>query len=195
MSMKRVTLLGDSIRMGYQDSVRLELSEFAEVWAPEGNGMHSVHHLFNLAWYLEQPADVIHFNFGLWDSRRLDRGEEVNAVPVELFIRNLDFILGKVRASTDATLIWATITPILPERYNNRLTKPYNPHREFADSSWYNAAALPILTKHGVRINDLYNYVLENGTEHLICSDGVHFTEEGYKLLGMRVASIIRRVL
>ena len=46
---KNVTLLGDSIRMGYEPTVRAELADVAEVWAPEGNCMHSVHHVFNLS--------------------------------------------------------------------------------------------------------------------------------------------------
>src|SRR5690606_12774045 len=98
--MKKVSLLGDSIRLSYQAHVRERLADSAEVWAPEGNCMHSIHHLLNLGWYLTQPADVIHFNFGLWDCRRLARDRSENIVPVEIFARNLDHIITTVRANT-----------------------------------------------------------------------------------------------
>ena len=36
--MKRIILVGDSIRMGYQETVRAELVGWADVWTPEQNG-------------------------------------------------------------------------------------------------------------------------------------------------------------
>lgn len=191
--MKKVTLLGDSIRMGYQETVCKELEGTAEVWSPEGNCMHSVHHLFNLAWYVDRPADVIHFNFGLWDCRRLGKSSEENAVPVELFARNLDFILEKIRAATPAVLIWATITPVVQERYNARFNKPFDPCRIAADVNRYNEAAAPVLSMHAVRVDDLHALVMETGKESLISEDGIHFTPEGSALLGRQVVREIHK--
>lgn len=195
VAMKRVTLIGDSIRLGYQQVVRECLGDLADIWSPEGNCMHSVHHLFNLAWYIGQPADIIHFNFGLWDCRRLGRGRAENAVPVELFARNLDFLIGKVRGATGATLVWATITPVVESRYNARFTAPCDPCRVASDVDLYNAAAAPVLARHGIETNDLNGFVVSGGTEKLICDDGVHYTEEGCALLGRRVAEVIRAKL
>jgi lysophospholipase L1-like esterase len=189
---KRITLIGDSIRIGYQDIVRELLAERAEIWSPEGNCMHSVHHLFHLQpWYVEPAADIIHFNFGLWDCRRLERGGTENAVPVEVFARNLDFILRKVRAATTAPLIWATITPIVQDRYNARFTLPRDPCREAGDVELYNAAAAPVLLRHGIPVNDLHALVEDHGRECLICDDGVHYTEQGSRLLGEQVAKVL----
>jgi lysophospholipase L1-like esterase len=173
--------------------VRKELDGIAEIWAPDGNCMHSVHHVFNLAWYVDGPADVIHFNFGLWDCRRLGKGSEENAVPVEQFTRNLDFILGKVREGTSATLIWATLTPVVEERYNARFSRQQDPYRVAADVDRYNAAAAPVLRKHGITVNDLNGFVKENGVENMISEDGIHYTKEAQRLLGVRVAAEIRR--
>ena len=36
--MKRIVLIGDSIRMGYQEKVHEQLADWADVWAPEENG-------------------------------------------------------------------------------------------------------------------------------------------------------------
>lgn len=193
--MNKVTLLGDSIRLGYQETVTSELGGMAEVWSPDENCMHSVHHLFHPEWYLEQPADVIHFNFGLWDCRRLGRDRKENAVPVGLFTRNLDFILERASRESNAKLIWATITPVVQARYNARFTKPCEPCREAADCALYNSAAAPILKKYAVPINDLHQFVVEQGTEEMVCEDGIHYTAEGYRKLGVRVASEIRKLL
>lgn len=191
---KRVILLGDSIRIGYQDTVRSELADVADVWSPEGNCMHSVHHLFNLhPWYIEPAGDLIHVNFGLWDCRRLCREKTDTAVPVEVFVRNLDFILARVRAATPAPIIWATITPVVQSRYNARFTRPYEPCRSADDVERYNAAAAPVLARHGVAVNDLHALVERHGREKLIDADGIHYTPEGGAILGREVAAHIRR--
>ncbi len=194
--MKKVSLIGDSIRIGYQSAVSGGLYGLAEIWAPEGNCMHSVHHLFNLQpWYLDPAADVIHVNFGLWDCRRLGTDSTENAVPIEIFARNLDFILGKVRAATSAPIVWATITPVVQARYNARFCQPYDPCRVATDVERYNAAAASILARHEVLINDLHAFVEGHGRERMICEDGIHYTEEGCRLLGEQVTQVIRRFL
>jgi len=65
---RRVVLIGDSIRMGYQAVVQRELEGIAQVSGPEQNGGTSGHVLANLeAWVLAQgPApDVVHLTCGL----------------------------------------------------------------------------------------------------------------------------------
>lgn len=196
MNSKRVTLLGDSIRLGYEPTVRAELSGVAEIWSHAENCMHSVHHLFNLKpWYLDPQADIIHVNFGLWDCRRLGLDRADNVVPVELFARNLDFLLGAVRGATTAKIIWATITPVVQARYNARFSQPFDPCRVEADVGCYNAAAAPVLARHGVEVNDLNAFVESRGREHMICDDGVHYSPEHSALLGREVAAGIRRWL
>lgn len=189
----RVALLGDSIRLGYEATVRTELADIADIWSPAENCMHSVHHLFNLStYYVEPKADLIHMNFGLWDCRRLDRNRNDNAIPVEIFVRNLDFILGKIRGATSATIIWATITPVVQSRYNARFSQSFEPCRDANDVELYNAAAVPVLSHHGVIVNDLHALVERHGREKLIGDDGVHYTDAGCALLGREVAAVIR---
>ncbi|MCI6734265.1 MAG: hypothetical protein MR437_04210, partial [Clostridiales bacterium] len=69
--MKKVTLLGDSIRqIGYGKTVAEELrKEGIEVFQPEENCRFSKYTLRMLFDYKEQIAgsDVIHWNNGLWD--------------------------------------------------------------------------------------------------------------------------------
>lgn len=193
--MKQIALLGDSIRLGYQATVAKELGGIARVWGPEGNCMHSIHHLLNLGWYLEQPWDIIHFNFGLWDCRRLSRVRPENLVPVDLFVRNLDFLLETLRKKTSAKLIWATITPVIQSRYDARFATAFEPCREATDCTRYDQAAAPVLARHGIEINDLHAHVIGQGAETMIGEDGIHYTPEGSVNLGLRVAQILRRSL
>lgn len=190
--MTKVSLIGDSIRLGYEDAVRQNLGNLVEIWTPEGNCMHSMHHLCNLGWYLDQPARIIHFNFGLWDCRRLGSGLLENLVPVSLFVRNLDFLLNRVRSGTDARLVWATITPIVEERYRLCFASASDPARVAGDIAIYNTAAAPILSRYDVVVNDLHDLVSRHGSERLICDDGVHFTPEGCSILGQQVADVVR---
>ena len=69
--MKKLVLVGDSIRMGYQAYVRRELSGLSDVWAPEQNGGNSANVQKNLdAWIISRAADVVHINCGLHDLKR-----------------------------------------------------------------------------------------------------------------------------
>ena len=66
--MKKLILIGDSIRMGYQAAVIRELIGLADVWAPEQNGGNSANILKHLdEWVLRQSPDIVHINCGLHD--------------------------------------------------------------------------------------------------------------------------------
>ena len=68
--MIRVMLLGDSVRMFYQEKTKEFLGENYEVWSPKENCRFSLYLLNSLRFYLaEFPSpDIIHFNVGLWDT-------------------------------------------------------------------------------------------------------------------------------
>jgi lysophospholipase L1-like esterase len=59
----------------------------------------------------------------------------------------------------------------------------------------YNAASIEICGKLGTEVNDLYYTVSESGADGFLGRDGVHFGEEGYRILGREVAGTIRRHL
>lgn len=64
--MKNVVLLGDSIRMYYQEKVKELLGEDYQVFYPEENCKFSTLTLNSLkTWFLDfLKADIIHFNNG-----------------------------------------------------------------------------------------------------------------------------------
>lgn len=180
-----VTLIGDSIRKGYEASVSAELSDRAETWGPEQNGGDSENVLNHLdEWVLERNPDIVHMNCGLHDLRTSDGDYQV---PLDNYVHNLHEIIDRLRGEFAGKLIWATTTPVIDERHQS--VKPFERHEE--DVHRYNEGALAVMRSHGVPINDLHEVVVNAGPPQLLKQDGVHFTEEGYKLLGEHVASSI----
>jgi lysophospholipase L1-like esterase len=194
--MKHCKLIGDSIRMGYRDTVRKELGGEAEIWTPEENCRDSVHVLTHLqSWVLRQPPDVLHINCGLHDLKTIFYGGRENIVPVEHYRRNVVVILKTVRELTRTKVIWATTTPINEANAHRSHAEPNDFDRFESDVVAYNEAALEVCRKLDVPVNDLHSLVMKAGRDRLLLDDGVHFTPEGYALLGKAVATAIRKLL
>jgi lysophospholipase L1-like esterase len=188
--MRRIILIGDSIRMGYQETVRTECEDWAEVWGPEQNGGTSENVLTHLGeWALTRHADVLHINCGLHDLRK-DFGQEVAAVPLSRYADNVRTILTRVKTETDLTVVWALTTPINQEWHHKN--KGFD--RFEMDVVDYNAVAADIARELGIAVNDLFATVTSAGRDDLLLPDGVHFKPEGYALLGKGVADCVRRV-
>ena len=74
--MKKVMLIGDSIRLSYQAKVAELLSDRAIVTGPEENCRFSAYTLFNLtSWVQEDDYDVIQWNNGQWDTSHMPDGK------------------------------------------------------------------------------------------------------------------------
>jgi lysophospholipase L1-like esterase len=188
--MKKVVLIGDSIRMGYQPFVVGELKDLVEVWGPAENGGPSrriVEHLDD--WVVRSGADVIHLNCGLHDLRR-EFGADT-ACPLADYRRNVETILRAALERSRAAVIWATTTPVNQAWHHAR--KGFD--RFEADVDAFNCAALAVAQSLGVEVNDLNALVAREGRDTLLTPDGVHFTPDGYRKLGAAVAEAIRRRL
>ncbi len=189
--MKSVVLMGDSIRIGYRSVVQQRLADVAEVWGPEDNGRTTVYTLENLnAWLAGRSPDLVHVNCGLHDIHR-ERGQAATAVPLEEYARNVAAILEALKALPGATVVWALTTPINAQRH--RENKPFD--RDEANVVAFNDAARRVAEQRGVPVDDLFSVVEAHGRDPLLRADGVHFTDEGYNLLGTHVAGFIRRLL
>ena len=188
--MRSVVLLGDSIRLGYQPVVRELLADCA-VWGPEENGQTSAWTLAHLDdWALARRPALLHLNCGLWDLRR-DFGSTEHSVPLADYRRNVAAILARARPVTQGPVLWATITPVNEAWHNAR--KPFA--RFEGDVAAYNDVALVACREQGVAVNDLHRVVTDAGRDRLLDADGVHYTDEGYRLLGAAVAAAIRQHL
>jgi lysophospholipase L1-like esterase len=188
--MKRVILVGDSIRMGYQEIVRAELEGWADVWGPEQNGGTSENVLAHLdEWVITRRPDVLHINCGLHDLRK-EFGQDGAAIPLGAYADNLRTIMTRVKTETDAIVVWALTTPVNQE-WHHRI-KGFD--RFEADVAAYNAAATEIAQELNIVVNDLVATVTSAGRDDLLLPDGVHFKPQGYTLLGKAVADQIKRV-
>ena len=182
----RVVLVGDSIRMGYAPFVAKLLDGRAVVVSPKPNGEDSGNVLRNLdEWVIKESPDVVHLNAGLHDLKLKDKTYQV---PLAEYEKNLRTILERIHKETKATIIFATSTPILDTLHAQRKA---GFDRFEADVQKYNNAAVSIMKRAGVPINDLHKLVEDGGKGKLMLGDGTHYTEQGYEMLAAVVADSI----
>ncbi len=96
--MKKVVLLGDSIRLiGYGTKVPELLKGSYDVWQPEENCRFSNYTLRLIFEYRQQLKDaaIIHWNNGHWDLCNLFGDGNFNSV--ELYVSNMKRIAGLLK--------------------------------------------------------------------------------------------------
>jgi len=185
-SKPKVLIIGDSISLGYTPYVKELLSDEAIVIHNEGNAQYTGIGLLKIdEWLGKEDWDVIHFNWGLWDMYGW-RYKDILRTP-EVYAGNLEILLARLE-ETGAELIWATTTPVCPAPERNDLTLIDSTTEEA-----YREAALRVMRKHQVRVNDLYASIKPKQKEYAIGDNDVHFTSEGSQFLAGQVASEIRK--
>ncbi len=189
-----VILLGDSIRINYQQTVKAELQGNATVWSPKENCAHTFFTLESLEkWIQGREASVVHINVGLHDLF-LDSKTKQPRHSLETYSTNLRAIFTKLKKLTDAKIIFALTTPVVEER--QAASKTYgrvvrrNPH-----IVEYNLRATEIANGCGVGIDDLHSVAIEAGTETVIREDGVHLSEKGIAVIGEQVVQCVLSAL
>lgn len=189
--MKRVILIGDSIRMGYESTVRDELRGRADVISPKENGGNSEKVLEHLdVWILAHAPAVVHLNCGLHDIKK-DFESGSPAIDLDAYAANLRAIFRRVMEADGCTLIWASTTPVNEERHH--AVKGFD--RFEADVAAYNRTAADITTEFGVPTDDLFAVVMDAGRDRMLTPDGVHYVAEGSELLGKAVAAYLEPYL
>jgi acyl-CoA thioesterase-1 len=180
----RVLLIGDSISIGYTVPVRRLLAGVANVHRIPENAAFTGYGLKKIDdWLGSGRWDVVHFNFGLHDLKRMEDGNaQVSLADYESNLRQLLTRLKK----TGASLIFATTTPV-PEG-------KVNPPRVPADVARYNEAAVRVMKENKVAIDDLYAFALPR-LNQIQQPVNVHYTEAGYEALAGEVARSIRTTL
>ena len=189
--MKRVLLIGDSIRMFCQGEVIKQLGEEFTVAAPDENCRFSAYVLNSLRHWLPQfgPVDVIQFNAGLWDTAIL-YPEDGCFIGLKEYVSNMTKILRELKKS-GAKLIFRTSTPVSDKKAN--LPGPMPPAARNEDIMRYNQAVLEAFAGEDLVINDLFSLVYPR-REELLLDDMVHPNETGVKLIGGAMAQVIRQV-
>jgi len=191
----KALLIGDSISLGYTPHVVAALKGKVEVKHHRGNAQHTGTGLKMLdRWIGETEWDVIHFNWGLWDlcyrhpqsevQGRRDKERGTLTTSLELYEKNLDQLATRLK-KTHAKLIWAH-TSTVPKGEAGR---------KVGDDDKYNQAAVRVMKKHGIEINDL-NALTDSFPAELFVRPGdVHFKTEGSRKLGQAVAVKIMKAL
>ena len=188
--MKKIVLLGDSIRMGYDKFVKSAFEGAAEVFYPGENCRFTFYLLRMLRdWVkngiLPADADVVHWNAGLWDMAVIN--DDGPLVPPEVYAQTLARIHRHLQIYfPKAKLIFATSTTVEEEKYGPSFKRT---NKSIAE---YNAIARGVLEPLGEEIDDLYTVSLSATAEHR--SDLTHYnTDAGRMLLGGTVVKCLCR--
>lgn len=196
-SLPNVLIIGDSISLGYTPSVVKRLRGLANVYHNPGNAGNSGRCLQRLPRWLEQldkSWDVIHFNCGLWDlcyrnpsSKVQGNRDKVDGTIThspEEYRANLKKLVAALK-KTEATLIWASTTPV-PEGEAGR---------KVGDDLVYNRIAAQVMQDEQIPINDLHTLMKKHMKTHTIAAGNVHFTPAGSEILAQQVARKIAAAL
>ena len=190
----RVLIIGDSISGGYWKGVKSLLEGKADVVKNEGNAEYTGTGLKKIdQWLGDGKWDVIHFNWGLWDIygwqyRNEDRSPATYAARLDKLVTRME--------KTGATLVWATTTPVCPGPEGTMLKRWKTVTKITpAVEKQYLDAALAVMKKHKVQIDDLHALMAPELEKYSPAPDNVHFTGAGYGKLARQVADAILKAL
>ena len=186
--MKKIVLIGDSIRMGYDKYVKDALKDEAEVFYPGENCRFAQYVLRAVSdWRKDgnwgDDADLVHWNAGLWDTLRLYGDEPLT--PPEMYAEMIRRVDKRLRfLFPKAKFVFATSTRVLENRYGKDF-KRYN-----KDIEEYNKIALDVLKDTDTVINDLYSFTA--GLPEECFSDMTHLnTQKGANAMTNKVLDAI----
>ncbi len=183
-----VLLIGNSISIGYTPFVQKILKDKANVYRIPENGGDTQKAVKKLDFWLgDKQWDVIHFNFGLHDMKRLIgnnldiKGKKV--ISEKDYVSNLEKIVAKLKNETNAKLIWATIS-VVPKGAKGRIK---------GEEVTYNEIALEVMKKNNIQIDDQYKLTLDHPEDQQPAN--VHFHEQGCERQAQQVVQEILQSL
>ena len=207
--MKKVFLMGDSIRINYQEKATEYLADVAKVYNPgytaESEAMEASNvnvncrdtsfTLNNLTEHLwgknMHGMDLIHYNNGIWDAvtRHVEDG---SFTTIEWYEINVRRIIRELKKRCDKIII-ATTTPPRPDERKNPhtgiITLTLDTVKRYNDVLWRIAGEL------NLPVNDLFTLVMSDREKYIRADDEIHLTEEGKDACGRQTAEIIKKYL
>lgn len=189
-TIKKIILIGDSIRMGYDKYVKEALEESAEVYYPDENCKFAQYILrMILRWKNQMPEDIdlIHWNAGLWDVIELYGDGPLT--PIEYYAQMIQRVDKRLRMFyPNAKIIFATSTSVIESGNSS------NHFRSNATIEAYNRAAIEALKDTDTIINDLY--ALTKEAPEAWHSDRTHYkTPAAIQAIGGQVVKAICKEL
>lgn len=193
-ALPKILLIGDSISGGYEKGVKKRLEGKAVVVKNEGNAEWTGNGVKKIdAWLGDTRWDVIHFNWGLWDMYGWkyfteDRSPEAYAARLERLVTRME--------ATGAKLIWATTTPACTAA-EKTMKKQFRQDVVITPEiqAKYQEAALQVMKRHNVQVNDLYNHMLPGLPTYSLGPDDVHFNDAGSHHLAKQVANVLEEAI
>jgi len=184
--MQKIMLIGDSIRLSYQERVQQLLADAAVVTGPAENCRFAAYTLFCLAsWVTDDDYDVIHWNNGQWDSCYMPDGRIHTALPLYL---DLQQRIAEILRPRTERLVFATTTPVHADQYE----KAERNGRKNEDIEAYNRAVVETLVPMGVEINDMH-WQVATDVRRYVSEDKVHLTAAGVELCAGLVVEAVTR--
>lgn len=185
--MKKILLVGDSIRMSYCEKVKSLFDGRAEVFYPAENCRYARFTLWGIqAWVgLAGEPDIIHWNNGIWDASRNLSIENEHFEPIDTYKETLRRCIREFRfRAPKARIIFALTTAVgnNKESLNNE------------DVDLYNEAAKSVMAEAGIEIDDL-NALIKTNIPQYISSDNVHLTPAGVDVCSAAVVKAIEKYL
>ena len=183
--MKKLLLIGDSIRMNYDAYVRQALEGKVSVLSPDENARFAAYTYYAIGDWEHNcrfgaDVDVIHWNVGLHDVIRIHYDDPMT--PPDIYGYYLGRIIRRLRdVYPNARQIFALSTPVWEEKY----VLPWIV-RKNADIDRINETALAVMRENGVPVNDLASVVRQYAPEE-IYSDATHFNYTGAVILAEAV--------
>lgn len=153
--MKKLYLIGDSIRMGYSPFVRAALDGIAEVYEPYENCRFAAYTYYALGdWEhnmrVGEDLNVVHWNVGLHDC--IHFCEDDVMTPPEMYGCYVKRIYNRLKfLYPDAKQVFATSTPVDEDGYSIWLS------RKNSKIDILNETALKVLSVSDITINDLHS--------------------------------------
>ena len=190
--MKKIVLIGDSVRMGYDKYVKDALTGSAEVFYPQENCRFAEYVLRYAHEWKEKgewgdDIDLVHWNAGLWDVLELFGDEPLSSI--DYYEKTITRIDKRLRMLfPNAKMVFATSTSV-----NEQMSSPkFTRHNKTIEE--YNKVAVKALSSTDTVINDLYSLTTTFPNEYR--SDWVHFyTPKATEIIGGRVLSILSDIL
>ena len=190
--MKKIVLIGDSIRMGYDKYVKEALDGVAELYYPSENCKFA-QCVFRFAHDWKQKGewpddvDLVHWNAGLWDV--LEPFVDGPLTPIEFYEHTISRIDKRLRQLfPNATFVFATSTAVMERGFTGTF------YRRNCVIEEYNKAALRALEGTDTIIDDLYHHTLNCDEKYH--SDLTHFNNpEGAAFVGGKVLSVLCQTL
>ena len=193
--MKKILLIGDSIRMGYDKYVAMALEGQAEVFYPNENCRFTQYVLRHFQDWLKdsgfgEDADLVHWNVGLWDLLELHGDEPIT--PLDWYEKYIHRICRRMQIlCPKAKFVFATSTPINEPMYEAKLATFKRTNENIRA---YNMAAIRACQEYGVVINDLYG-LLEHAPDTWFSDKTHYYTQPATEAITNRVLDVIHKEL